>query len=307
MRIIEPGKSKFDTPSAITIGKFDGVHLGHRALLARTRTLSEDIGGKAGVVTFDRHPLEVLRPGSAPPYLTPLMERLSLLDSAGMDFCILLRLEDGVLEWPAARFVEDVIVRTASAKHVVTGEDFRYGHDRTGDIPSLTASGLAAGFEVHVVDPVLVGGARVSSYAIRNALTSGNLPLAEAMLGRRYDVAGAVEQGKQVGRTIGFPTANVKYDPFVVLPATGIYAVTVDWGEGERAAAASLGRRPTVENETAPIWLEVFVLDWSGDLYGKWMRVSFVQRLRDEVRFDSLDTLKSQIERDVLDVRSVLG
>ncbi|HEY3414742.1 MAG TPA: bifunctional riboflavin kinase/FAD synthetase [Armatimonadota bacterium] len=307
MRIIEPGKSTFDSPSAITIGKFDGVHLGHRALLSRTRDLAAEIGGQAGVVTFDRHPMEVLRPGSAPPYLTPLMERLSLLDSAGMDFCVLLRLEDGVLGWPAAKFVEDVIVRTSHAIHVITGEDFRYGHDRTGDIPSLTAAGIAAGFAVHVVDPVQVEGARVSSYAIRNALTAGNLPLAEAMLGRRYEVAGAVEQGKQIGRTIGFPTANVKYDPQIVVPKEGIYAVTVDWGEGERAAAASLGRRPTVEKEDAPIWLEVFVLDWSGDLYGKWLRVTFVQRLRDELRFDSLDHLQAQIEQDVETVRSVLG
>lgn len=307
MRIIEPGKSNIETPSAITIGKFDGVHLGHRALLARTRALAENIGGEAGVVTFDRHPLEILRPGSAPPYLTPLMERLALLDSAGMDFCILLRLEDGVLEWPAERFVDDVIVRAAGARHVVTGEDFRYGHDRAGDISSLVASGVAAGFKVHVVDPVLVEGSRVSSYAIRNALTSGNLPLADAMLGRKYEVTGEVERGRQLGRTIGFPTANVKYDQQVVLPANGIYAVTVDWGESPRAAAASLGVRPTVESEPAPIWLEVFVLDWSGDLYGKWLRVSFVQRLRDELRFDSLDALKSQIERDVVNVRTVLG
>lgn len=306
MRLIELGQTA-GRASAVTIGKFDGVHLGHRALLERTRTLAGETGSEAGVVTFDRHPLEILKPGSAPLCLTPLPDRLRLLEQAGMDFCLLLRLDSGLLNWPDERFVEDVIVRTVRATHVITGEDFRYGHNRTGNPTTLAEAGRTHGFEVHGVPPVLTGGTRVSSYAIRNALRAGNLPLAESMLGRPYSVCGNVESGRKLGRTLGYPTANVRYDANVVIPANGIYVVTADWGEGERRGVASIGVRPTVEGGPAPVWLEVFVLDWEGDLYGRNLSVAFVKRLRDEIRFPTLDALKEQIALDVLAARNVFG
>jgi riboflavin kinase/FMN adenylyltransferase len=304
MRVLQPGDTIAPARSAITIGKFDGVHLGHRALLARTRTLADDIGGLAGVVTFDRHPMEVLRPGSAPRYLTPVPDRLQLLEAYGADFCIVLPLDAGVLNWPPAQFVKEIVVRAARARHVVTGEDFRYGRGRVGDIQSLRATGAQMGFEVHIVEPVLVGGRRASSYAVRNALTEGNLDLASAMLGRPYTIEGPVLEGRQLGRTLGFPTANLAFQSDVVAPANGVYAVRADWGQGEHRAVANLGVRPTVEGGSAPVLLEVHVLDWSGNLYGRTLKVTFDRRIRPEVRFGSLDELKEQIARDVTAART---
>lgn len=304
MSVLEPGESIANGSSAVTIGKFDGVHLGHRALLAKTRSLADEIGGVAGIITFDRHPLEVLRPGSEPLCLSPLSERLDRLAASGMDFCILLPLGDGVLDWPAERFVADILVHSAKARHVVTGEDFRYGRGRVGDIHSLRSSGAAVGFDVHIVQPVQIGGQRVSSYAVRRAIVEGNLELASSMLGRAYSIDGTVIRGRQLGRTLGFPTANIGFHPSIVLPANGVYAVRADWGEGDHRAVANLGVRPTVDNTSAVV-LEVHLLDWSGEIYGERMRVSFDRRIRAEKRFESLDDLKAQIESDVIAARAL--
>ncbi len=292
-------------PSAVTVGKFDGVHVGHQALLRATRDEAEARGLPAGVITFDRHPLEILRAEAAPPYLTPLPEKLDLLAAAGMDFCVLLRLEDGVLSWPAQRFVEKTLVDCAQARYVLSGPDFQYGLGRTGTLDTLKEDGERFGFEVGRMDPVLVEGRHISSYSVREALSNGDLPLAEAMLGRPYSVSGTVARGRQLGRTLGYPTANLAFPTRVALPANGIYAVTAEWDGAARPAVASLGVRPTVETSPAPVLLEVYVLDWSGDLYDRALKVTFVGRLRDEVRFDSLDALKTQIARDVDAAREI--
>jgi riboflavin kinase/FMN adenylyltransferase len=286
------------------VGKFDGVHMGHQALLAATRAAAQRLGLLTGAVTFDRHPAEVLFPGSAPAYLTPLPVKLRLLEAAGADFCIVLPVDAGTLDWPPDRFVDAVLVEAARAQHVVAGPDFRYGHNREGDADTLRAAGLRCAFSVEQLPPVMVRGRRVSSYAVRRALEAGNLPLAEAMLGRPYSVEGVVTGGKQVGRTLGWPTANVAFDVPAALPALGIYAVTAEFDGAERPAVASLGVRPTLEGEEAPVWLEVYVLDWSGDLYGQRLRVTFRLRLRDEERFPGLPELKVQIARDVEDARA---
>ena len=293
-------------PSAVTVGKFDGVHMGHQALLQATRDEAEARNLPAGVITFDRHPLEVLRPDSAPPYLTPLPEKLDLLAAAGMDFCVLLRLEDGVLSWPAQRFVEKTLVECAQARYVLAGPDFQYGLRRTGTLDTLREDGKRFGFEVDRMDPVLVQGRHISSYSVREALSNGDLPLAEAMLGRPYSVSGTVAHGRQLGRTLGYPTANLAFPTRVALPANGIYAVLTESEGISRPAVASLGVRPTVETSPAPVLLEVHVLDWSGDLYDKPLKVTFIRRLREEVRFDSLDALKSQIARDANEAREIL-
>lgn len=304
MRLLLDEDAISHASSAVTVGKFDGVHLGHRALLARTRALANEMGGEAGVITFDRHPLEILRPGSEPKCLSLLPGRLNLLAAGGMDFCILLKLGSGVLDWPPEQFIDEIIVKRAAAGQVVTGEDFRYGHNRAGDIRSLVAAGLGAGFEVHIVEPVLVDGERVSSYAVRNALQDGDLDTATAMLGRHYSIDGPVIRGRQLGRTLGFPTANVEFDSSVVLPANGVYAVWANWGLGEQRGVANLGVRPTVESGPPTLLLEVHIPDWTGDIYGRSMRVAFERRIRSEMRFDSLDALKTQIARDVVGARS---
>lgn len=294
-------------PSAVTVGKFDGVHLGHQALLRATRAEAEARGLRAGVITFDRHPLEALNPAAAPPYITPLPEKLDLLARAGMDLCILLRLEDGVLAWPAHEFVQTTLMKCAQARYVLAGPDFQYGYKRSGTLETLREEGRALGFEVGQMEPVLVEGRRVSSYGVREALSAGDLPLAEAMLGRRHRVSGTVVRGRQLGRKLGYPTANMSFAPPVALPANGIYAVTAEWDGTPMPAVASLGVRPTVETLPAPVVLEVHVLDWDGDLYDRTLRVEFVRHLRAEQRFDGLEALTAQIARDADEARAVFA
>lgn len=307
MQIIVCGEGGAAGPSAVTVGKFDGVHVGHQALLRATREEAAARGVKAGVLTFDRHPTEVLRPDAAPPYLTPLPEKLRLLEAAGMDFCVLLRLDDGILSWSADAFVQRALVESAGARCVVAGPDFLYGKGRQGTLETLRAAGEAHGFDLRVLPPVEVRGKRVSSYAVRAALSAGDLPLAEAMLGRRYTVTGRVVRGRQLGRTLGFPTANLAFDVPQALPSFGIYAVTAAWNGVKHPAVASYGVRPTVESGSAPDLLEVHVLDWSGDLYGRNLTTTFVERLRNEEHFDSLEALTEQIRRDADAARSVLS
>jgi riboflavin kinase/FMN adenylyltransferase len=307
MQTIHCGDGEAVGPSIVTIGKFDGVHVGHRALLRATKDEAARRGLRAGVLTFDRHPAEVLRPEAAPPYLTPLPEKLRLLGEAGMDFCVVLPIGDGVLTWAAREFVDRALLRCAGARGVVTGPDFQYGRGRAGTLETLRADGVERGFSVHTLAPVEANGRRVSSYAVRAALTGGNLPLAEAMLGRAYAVEGHVVSGRQLGRTLGFPTANMAFDYPTALPSLGIYAVTATWDNETHPAVASLGVRPTVETSPAPVLLEVHVLDWSGDLYGKSVRTTFVRRLRDEVRFESLDALTRQMNVDANKARGIFG
>jgi riboflavin kinase/FMN adenylyltransferase len=307
MKTIHCNDSRAAEASVVTVGKFDGIHRAHQALLSATKRDAAARGLRAGVLTFDRHPAEILRPEAAPPYLTPLPEKLRLLDAAGMDFCIVLRLADGILGWSADEFVDRALVGCAGARVVVTGPDFQYGRGRAGTTETLASDGVARGFTVRALAPVLMDDRRVSSYAIREALTAGDLPLAEAMLGRRYGVEGVVSPGRRLGRTLGFPTANLAFEYPTALPAYGVYAVTAAWDGATHAAVASLGVRPTVESEPAPVVLEVYVLDWSGDLYGKSLRVTFVSRLRGEERFASLEALTLQMHRDVEDARRALA
>ena len=259
------------------------------------------------MATFDRHPLEILRPEAAPPYLTPLDEKLDLLEKAGVDLCVLLRLDDGVLAWTAEEFVRRTFLECVRARAVVAGPDFQYGRGRAGTLETLREDGAVHGFDVEVMPPVLVEGMRVSSYAVREALEKGDLETARALLGRPYSVAGTVVSGRRLGRELGFPTANIAFEQPVALPANGIYAVRAEWDGESHPAVASLGVRPTVENGPAPRLLEVYVMDWSGDLYGRRFNTTFIQRLREERRFDGLNALKQQIARDVQDARAMLG
>lgn len=304
MRVLQPGETS--GPSVVTVGKFDGVHVGHRALLSAAREEAEALKVPWGVVTFARHPDEALRPESAPLYLTPWQAKQRLFAEAGADFVLRLEPDAATLSLSPPDFVDCLLVARTAPRVVVSGDDFRFGRGRAGDLEGLTAMGRERGFRVRVVPPVLLDGERVSSYAIREALVAGDLDRATSMLGRRYCVEGEVVVGKQLGRQLGFPTANIALIERVVVPANGIYAVLAEWDGIEHAAVASLGVRPTLEGPSAPRWLEVHVLDWNGDLYGSTMSVTFVRRLRDEVRFDSLDALKAQIGVDAETARGIL-
>ncbi len=295
--------------SVVTIGVYDGVHLGHRAVLRLVRDLAAARGLAAVCVTFDRHPAEVVRPESAPPILTDTAQKIELLDQSGLlDACFVLAFDDTRSQETAERFVEEVLVEAARARLVVVGADFHFGRGRGGNVGMLERIGAEVGFEVIGVGlEAEPGGAIYSSTAIRALLQAGDVTAAAAQLGRRYGLRGEVVHGDHVGRELGYPTANVALGERRCLPADGIYAGTLVDGAGiERAAAISLGRRPTFYEDADASLLEAHVIDWTGDLYGQQVEVRFSTRLRGEERFDSTEALVAQIQADVEAARHVV-
>jgi riboflavin kinase/FMN adenylyltransferase len=297
--------------SAVAIGVFDGVHLGHRHVLAETRRMAAEHGAQSAVVTFDRHPASLVRPESAPQLLTDLDQRLELLEACGIDTTLVVTFDEARSKESAEDFVQTVLVDRLAARAVVVGADFHFGHQRRGDVAMLRSMGQELGFEVDGIELLAskrVGAKVVSSTAIRAALAEGDLGEANRMLGRPHEVGGVVQHGDERGRELGFPTANVAVPSEICLPADGIYAGWYQRPSGEPLPAAiSLGRRPTFYEEADASLLEAYLLDFSGDLYGEAARVRFVSRLRGEVRFESVEALVEQMHRDVLETRQVLG
>jgi riboflavin kinase/FMN adenylyltransferase len=297
-------------PSVVTIGVYDGVHLGHRAVLRLVRDLADARGLQALCVTFDRHPAEVVRPDSAPALLTTTEQKLELLDESGfLDVCFVLHFDEARSRESAEDFVREVLVDRAQARLVVVGVDFHFGRDRGGSVPMLERMGAELGFEVLGVGlEAADGGTVYSSTVIRERLAAGDVEGAAELLGRPYELRGRVVEGDRRGRELGFPTANVMVPARMCLPGDGIFAGTFVGADGvERRAAISLGRRPTFYEYADMSLLEAHVLDFSGDLYGQEARVRFVARLRGEERFDSVDALVAQIARDVEATRRVLS
>jgi riboflavin kinase/FMN adenylyltransferase len=300
--------------TAITIGAYDGVHRGHRAVIAEVKRLAAERGLSTAVVTFDRHPASVVRPESAPLLLTDIDQKLELLEETGVDFTVVIHFDEARSHESPEDFVNEVLVQCLNAKLVVVGSDFHFGYKRRGNVALLEQVGATAGFEVIGLDLVGADGRpavdeeQVSSTAIRAALAEGDLEGANRLLGRPYEVRGPVQHGDERGRELGFPTANVIVPADILLPANGIYAVWYERPSGEvLPAAASLGHRPTFyESQPYPL-LEVHVLDWDGDLYGELAKVRFVGRLRDELKFDSHDALVDQMHLDCDDARVVLA
>ena len=300
------------TGTAVTIGAYDGVHLGHQAVLRELRALAAVRGLPTVVVTFDRHPASVVRPESAPRLLTDLDQKLELLAAVGdVDHAVVLRFDETRSREEAADFVAEVLVDALAARLVVVGEDFHFGRGRRGDVQLLQDLGATLGFDVVGLGLLASPGqgAPVSSTAVRRALAEGAVDAAAVQLGRRHEVRGSVVPGdRRGGSLLGFPTANVAVPPEILLPADGIYAGWFVRRDGEhRAAALSVGRRPTfVENADTSL-LEAYLLEFDGDLYGEAARVQFVRRLRDEARFDSVEELVAQMRADVEATRRILA
>jgi riboflavin kinase/FMN adenylyltransferase len=298
--------------TAVTIGAYDGVHLGHRAVIAEVHRRATDRGLATAVVTFDRHPASVVRPESAPRLLTDLEQKLELLAATGVDYCLVVTFDEVRSREPADEFVREVLVRCLDARIVVVGEDFHFGHKRSGNVSLLRTMGAEHGFEVDGLELVDAAGhpadaGRVSSTRIRHALVEGDLAQANALLGRPHEVRGVVARGEKRGRELGFPTANVSVPGDILLPADGIYAGWFERDDGSvHPAAISLGRRPTFYAEAHVSLLEAHLLDFDGDLYDEHVKVRFVAGLRGEVRFASSAALVEQIARDVAEVRRVL-
>ena len=296
---------------AVTIGAFDGVHLGHQAVLRLVRELAQARGLSATVLTFDRHPAEVVRPGSAPKLLTTLDQKLELLEATNaVDECLVLPFDATRSKEPAEQFVEELLASALRARLVVVGADFHFGYRRHGDVPLLQLMGAELGFETIGLGLVAAHGhdtgVPYSSTRIRELIAHGDVEGAAAMLGRPHEVRGPVERGDARGRELGFPTANVSVAANICLPVDGVYAGTFEGADGiARPAAISAGRRPTFYADAGLFLLEAHLLDFSGDLYGQQARVRFTHRLRGQERFDGVDELIAQMHRDVQRVRDL--
>jgi riboflavin kinase/FMN adenylyltransferase len=295
----------------ITIGAYDGVHLGHRAVIELVKQIADRHDAKSVVVTFDRHPAAVVRPESAPKLLTSLDQKLELLATTGIDATLLVHFDEARAAESAEDFVSEVLVDTLRTAAIVIGEDFHFGKHRHGNVALLRELGSSFGFEVHPIEllPRVDGvDEPISSTAIRRALAGGAVELASTLLGRPFEARGTVVLGDQRGRLLGFPTANVEVPSEMCLPADGVYAGWYERPNGDVSPCAiNLGRRPTFYEHANHSLLEAHLLDFSGDLYGEPAEVRFTDFLRSERKFDGIDALVAQLKHDIEHAREVLG
>ena len=288
----------------MTIGTYDGIHLGHQALLARLNEHAKQRGTPAVLLTFEPMPREYLAPNDPPARLTSLRERWRILSGARLDYLWLLRFGEALRNLPGEAFAQ-LLARELRPRLVVVGHDFRFGRQGEGTAALLAAAGTRLGFDVDVLAPVMLDGERISSSGVRAALACGDFERARRWLGRPWSMRGRVRPGKRLGRDLGFPTANLSLERRRA-PVAGIFAVRVH-GVGSTAlpGVASLGTRPTVAGVEA--LLEAHLFDFCGDLYGREIEVEFVAKLRDEVCFMRLEALTAQVRRDVADARRILN
>lgn len=283
--------------SVVTVGTFDGVHRGHRAVLDEIAARAAAAGRASVLVTFEPHPLEVVNPTAAPPRLTTADERLEALAAAPLDRVVVLHFDRAMAAMEPARFVDDVLLARCGMRELVIGHDHGFGRGRSGDVETLRLLGKERGFPVDVVGPVADDrGGAVSSTAIRRAVAGGDLAHAARWLGRPYTVSGTVEHGAKRGRTIGVPTLNLAVPPRKLLPPDGVYAVRVDTPMGRFDGMMNQGHRPTFDDGRR--LLEVHLFGFEGDLYDRWVRVEWVAPLRDIRRFDGVAALQEQLRLD---------
>ncbi|MGD9588192.1 MAG: bifunctional riboflavin kinase/FAD synthetase [Pyrinomonadaceae bacterium] len=283
-------------PTVLTLGVFDGLHLGHQRIMGTVVERAKAVDAVPTAITFDPHPRAVLHPESAPPLLQTLDQRLANFEVLGIEQAIVIRFDREFAQKPAEEFITSIIHDRLHAKEVHLGKDFAFGRGRGGNIDLLRRMSGELGFIAEEVPEVRLRGRRISSSKIRHLLNEGRVNLARRMLGRPYGVEGVIERGVQRGRTIGFPTANLKPHNRVI-PKFGVYA-TATLVEGTwRRSITNIGVRPTFENEVEPS-IESFIFDFDGDLYGDVIRVRFLHRIRDERKFNGIEELRAQIERD---------
>jgi len=306
MRITH-GFNALGAPHAVTIGNFDGLHLGHQAMLARLQDVARTRGLPSCVLSFEPHPREFFAPEQAPARLSSLREKAECLQQLGIDRLHVFRFDRAFSALTAEAFIERVLGRTLQARYVLVGDDFRYGAKRAGDFALLESLGQPLGFDAEFLPTVEVAGERASSTAVRNALAAGELEHATRLLGRPYSISGRVVHGDKLGRDIGFPTANIQLRHNRP-PLMGIFAVELYGLNGAPlAGVASLGKRPTVKSPDAVPVLEVHLFDFNADIYGRRVRVSFLHKLRDEEKYPDLDSLVAQIKRDVDNAKRYLA
>jgi riboflavin kinase/FMN adenylyltransferase len=296
---------KDDRPSIVTVGVFDGVHRGHQAVLDRTVEVAQDARLPAVAVTFDRHPRQTLTPGREPPLITTLERKLALIRARGVDAAVVLPFDQPFSERSPQWFVEEVLARGLEARAVVVGENFTFGHLGQGTVATLQEAGPALGFTAEGVGLVEIDGRTVSSSSVRAAVGEGDLTWPTQALGRRFAVDGRVVRGAGRGLGLGFPTANLEIPAKMLLPGRGIYAGRAVFEGGSHPAAIDVGTNPTFGWEL--LHVEAFLLDFDGDLSGVEMSLELWARLRDELRFESVDELVRQMAEDVERTRAVVG
>ncbi|TJZ73544.1 bifunctional riboflavin kinase/FAD synthetase [Chitiniphilus eburneus] len=287
-------------PCALTIGNFDGLHLGHRAMLAELRGAAALRGLQTALLTFEPHPRELFAPKSAPTRLTSLREKIELLSGEGIDHLVIQRFDTRFAGIEALHFRDHILARELNTRYLLVGDDFRFGAKRAGDFALLKAS---TAFETHSLATVALDGERISSTTVRDALADGNLAHAADLLGRPYSISGRVVGGDKLGRELGFPTANIQLRHNRP-PMLGIFVVSVEGLERNYQGVASLGVRPTVKGADASPVLEVYLFDFDRQIYGEHLRVNFLAKLRDEVKFSGLEALVAQIGKDCDDARA---
>lgn len=289
----------------LTIGNFDGVHLGHQTLFDKVKHRAQSLNGESVVMTFHPHPLEVLSPGNGPVFITEHARKLRLIESCGIDIAIVVPFSQEFAQMSAQQFVKHILVDKIGVKALVVGYDYRFGCGREGNIDSLKDLGRKYKFDVEAVTGIKMDGKVVSSTAIRQFIKEGQLKEANALLGRPYEISGTVVRGRdRGGRVLGFPTANIRISSQAP-PKTGVYVVRVDIDGKIYGGAANLGYNPTFGD--TELSLEVHIFNFSEDLYGKQIAVQFVDRLRDEKRFSGPEELAVQIQKDIEKAKQALS
>jgi len=292
-----------DEDMLLTIGVFDGVHLGHRYLISQLKELAKQQGLLSGVVTFRRHPQEVLSPQTKLPFLTDLAQRTNLLKNEGVEAIITLSFTHKLAQLSARQFV-GLLEKYLRMRGVVIGPDFALGRKREGNTDALRRLGQEMGFSVTVVSPIIIDGEVVSSTAIRNALAEGNVKRVQTLVGRPFSLHGCVIPGVGRGIELGFPTANLDIDPEQALPAEGVYVSWVHIDDQVYPSMTNIGKRPTFGDSERVV--EVYLLDYNSGLYGQELTIDIIERLRGEIQFDTPEELKKQIAEDVEQGRAIL-
>ncbi len=286
----------------VTLGNFDGVHLGHQRIFQRVKEEASNLHGEAVVITFEPHPLKVLAPERFLPLLTPYRKKMMLIEKSGIQTVLCIEFTRAFSEISPFEFVKTILVEKVNVRRVIIGYNYHFGKGQKGDVQVLKEAGRTFNFEVEVVEPLKVGQTVVSSSRIRDLIRRGEVEEASRLLGRNYPIAGKVVKGAKRGGTLGFPTANLEISDDLY-PRTGVYAVEVTWHQEHFDGLANVGLNPTFSPEKGqdlkPISLEVYILNFSRDIYGDEVQVAFKRRIRDEVRFDSPARLVDQIRKDV--------
>lgn len=286
----------------LALGNFDGVHLGHQAIFRQVRSRAQAIQGTGMVFTFEPHPLRVVRPEQAPPLLTTFEQKMRLIAAEGIEVGLRVPFTDVFAKQQPNEFIQDILCHRIAVRELVVGYDFRFGHQRAGTVDLLQEAAATHGYQVTVVSAISVAGLTVSSSNIRQLVQQGAVEDASRLLGRFYAIEGPVIEGFRRGKTIGFPTANVRSINEIV-PQTGVYAVRVTWREQQHNGVANVGYNPTFGNEALSV--EAHLFDFQADLYGETIQVEFVRKIRDERKFASVDELTAQIGQDAEQARTI--